>query len=337
MWVDEDFSVPPPEGTLGVRSVKDATLTPYGDGVLGVLPKTQPSRYVTGAVYDGSGALVRPSQRLGGLFNDHALSADPETLPAVASEGSSLTGTWLYGGTWFNHFGHFLTETLTTLWPEHRFDGLIYHPFWFGRKVQPWQRQFLALAGHHGEPHVVGDEAVRVERLLVPTRSFTANGYARPEAVGVWRGIAEALPARDRAGSAKVFFSRSSYHAAQAAAGRSARRRVPNEVALDAMMAERGYRVVQSEDLPLPEQIRLGAETSVLSGVSGSALHLSVFARPGTQVLEIGDNRAGRLPVRTQQILARACGHRLGFVPFTSAPDGYDLAAIARELDELDV
>jgi hypothetical protein len=95
-----------------------------------------------------------------------------------------LEGTWLYGGTWFNHFGHFLTETITTLWPTGQFSGLLFHSFWFGSDVLPWQQAMLDLAGFDGLPvDMVDSTPTAVERLLVPVRPYIANAHAAPQAV----------------------------------------------------------------------------------------------------------------------------------------------------------
>ena len=65
----------------------------------------------------------------------------------------------------------------------------------------------------------------------------------------------------------------------------------------------------------------------VVAGVSGSALHLSVFANPTSRVLELGDARNRDEAVLTQQILCRAMGHRLGYVRHGPG-DGFDLDAV---------
>jgi capsular polysaccharide biosynthesis protein len=72
--------------------------------------------------------------------------------------------------------------------------------------------------------------------------------------------------------------------------------------------------VVHPETLPITEQIELVRGARVLAGLSGSALHLSAFAEPGTQVLTVGDRRDLGKPMPAQTMLDEACGHRSMFV-----------------------
>lgn len=336
VWIKSEFPLQP-TGAVQLQVLEGATLTTFSRGRLRVA-WGQPSRYVSGAVYDSAGQLVPASQRIGGLHYDHALSVDPPTLPEWGGETTQLPGTWLYGGTWFNHFGHFLTETVTTLWPDVVTDGVVFHPFWFGREVLPWQAAGLRLLAVTDRPAVVGANRLRVERLLVPTRPYLPNGYAMPEAVNVWRRMARAAASHEPVPRpSRVYLSRSAYHQAQAEAGTPSRRSVPNEGDLDELFRARGYEVVCAERLAMADQVRLATDAQLLVGVSGSALHLSAFAPASTTVVEVGDPRARSGPVRTQVILCHASGQRLGFVPFASAPVGYDLASVAAELDRLEI
>jgi capsular polysaccharide biosynthesis protein len=100
-------------------------------------------------VYDADGALLPASQRIGGYAGDLVVSADPaEVDPAPGAE--ELAGTWLYGGHWMGQFGHFLTETLSTLWPEPADDleGIVFHAFIWGGRQDPWQRKLVRRAGY---------------------------------------------------------------------------------------------------------------------------------------------------------------------------------------------
>lgn len=318
----------PPQGELRMHSVRDATITTFGHGRLRVAWR-QPSWFTTGGVYNAAGDLVPGSQRIGGLSGDHALAADPPRLPPATGPVRHLAGTWLFGGTWFNHFGHFLTETVTTLWPDAQVDGLTFVPFWFGSDVLPWQHEMLELTGHDGLPEIVGVERLQVERLLVPRRPVLPNGHARPEAVAVWRRIAETV---GRSGARRVFLSRSLHNTTVRPGTRAARRVGSNEAELDRLMAELGYAVVHPERLSVREQVAAVSGAEVLVGTSGSALHLSVFAPRGALVVEIGDARRAPEPVINQQILALASEQRLGFIPFTSTDGAFDLSAVSRAL-----
>lgn len=340
MWSVEEFPLQPQE-ELRLRRVDDATLTPFATGRLRQA-WGQPSRYVQGAVYDRLGNLVPASQRLGGFRHDHAVQGDPDRLPSLTTPPRELSGTWLYGGHWMNHFGHFLTETVTTLWPRRQIDGVVFHRFWFGAEAREWQRDALRLLDLPSEPVVVDDQAVTVERLLVPTRPFVPNGYVLPAALEVWKRMRMASEPWLYGSTQRIFLSRSRFNPLRASQGRSARRGASNDEHLDQLFADRGYLVMHPQDIPLPQQIAVVAGARLLAGSSGSALHLSVFADPGCRVLEVGDARGSKRPVLTQRILTHALGQRLDFLSFqpdrspdAGGPRAHDLAKVSRKLDRL--
>ena len=66
--------------------------------------------------------------------------------------------------------------------------------------------------------------------------------------------------------------------------------------------------------LTIDDQLRLVADAEVVAGPSGSALHLSAFARASARVLEIGDSRSPGRPVAMQVLIDAACGHEQAFV-----------------------
>lgn len=340
-WRHETFPVPPPPDGESITEVLDAFLSPYATGPLRTIRPR--SRWTRGAVYDAQGNLVPSSQRVvaGGLV----MAADPvklgpgvdgfSTWPVPVAE--TLEGTWLYAGTWMNQFGHFVAETVTTLWPEDTaIDGLVAHPFVFRAGVAQWQLDLLQLLGMESLPRLIVGAATRVERLLVPTRTFVPNGYATATAGKVWNRIASAVPQAGSSSSAPVFLSRTHWHHRLKELGRPVLREVPNEEVIDGLMASKGIRVVFPEELTVGDQISTVRSAGTLIALGGSALHLSAFAEPGTRVLEIGDarSRTSRLP--NQRVIDTVCGHPTAFVPFTGGEgDGVDLLRVERALDGL--
>ena len=157
----------------------------------------RPDRWITGAVYTSKGRLVPISQKIGGLGGHRMAMADPQLIrPERWTQ--RLRGRWLYGGHWMNHFGHFLTETVTTLWPEdlEPVNGLVFHRYLSPRPVvHPWQQRLVDLAGYPGLPiRLVNDRQVRVDELVVPSRSIVQHGWGFPGAAAVYQRIAEAVP-----------------------------------------------------------------------------------------------------------------------------------------------
>ncbi|WP_170219286.1 glycosyltransferase family 61 protein [Nocardioides litoris] len=297
----------------------------------------EPTRWIRGAVHDDRGRLVVSSQKIGGLHGAQLAQADPDRVPARQPGARRLEGTWLYGGHWVRHFGHFFLETVTTLWPEPasllEVRGVVFHTF--SGPVDgpsPAQATLLDLAGWGHLPQVVvADDNVVVERLLVPGRGLVVNGWAWEQARTVWRRMAVAAGAAadlDPDGP-RVFLSRSAFHRAEREAGRATRTDEGHDAALDRAFADAGFDVVAPEALAVREQVRLAASASVLAGAAGSALHLSAFAPAGTRVLELGDPRSPAVQVPSQRVVDRVCEHPSAHVPWAELPAGLP-AALAR-------
>lgn len=166
-----------------VVQVPDAYLTTVDNGKLATIHS--PKRWFRGAVYDREGQLVRASQKVLGDRRGPRVAADANTVERKR-DVPVLDGSWLYGGTWTRSFGHFLVETLTTLWPEppERTAGLVFHSNFGVVGVEEWHRRFIELAGWGGLPiHVVGkSQPVGVEHLVVPSRSIALHAWVHPEA-----------------------------------------------------------------------------------------------------------------------------------------------------------
>lgn len=336
------FAVPeppyPPREPPTLDVVEEAFLTKVSRGPLRTIEP--PLRWLRGAVHDRDGVLLPASQRIGGLIGAPLVMADPERV-RVRGNAELLEGTWLYGGHWIQHFGHFLLETLTTLWPvpgtlPQTPVGLVFHANTtrFGG-ARPWQTELLELAGWGDlRVRVVAQDPVRVQRLLLPSRALTINGWAHPEAVALWGRIADATVAAAPAETPeRVFLSRTSFNAGLRAAGESTRTSADRDRTLDAVFAAAGFAVVTPEELPLAEQLRLAAQARVLAGSAGTALHLAAFARRGTRVIELADERAPALRVPTQQVIEAAGGLPSLFVPY--AVPAADVARVLAALPDL--
>lgn len=243
-------------------------------------------------------------------------------------------GTWLYGGHWIGHFGHFFTETVTTLWPEDQaVEGLVFHAYFGGHLgIQPWQTELMALTGYgHLPVEVVDKEPAWVDRLLLPSRSVVVNGWAHPGAAAVWDRMVAAAGGSAPDGPDRVFFSRTAFNASRRADAEPTRSTGERDRALDQVFAEAGYAVVSPENLTVIDQIRLAAGARVLAGCAGTALHLAAFAPVGTRVIEIGDIRSPVVQVPQQQVIDHLREHPSVFLPAGLEPT--DIAAALVELD----
>lgn len=280
-------------------------------------------------MHDREGNLVPGSQRHWDGDAHAPVAADPDRVrvPRVARR---LSGTWMYGGHWSTHFGHFLLETLPNLWPTtartEALAGIVFHRPVRGKlppgsahaplerpELTGWQGELLDLAGYGAaDVRVVHGRGVRVQRLIVPPRPVLLKRWAQAPAVDLWRRISEAVGHRGQ--HSRVYLSRSRFHATETGAAR-ARVDLDWQAHLDASFASAGFEVVHPETLSIVDQITVVRGADVLAGLAGSAMHLSAFAEPGTHVLVVGDRRSPRRPNDTQTMLDAACGHLTAFVP----------------------
>ncbi len=324
-WELPHLDVPtPPWREPGVTRVDEAIVTPFARG--GLRAVRSPTRWMTGAVHRADGRLVPRSQYLWHGIRNAPIAADPPQVE-VPAQARRLGGTRLYAGHWSNHFGHFLLETLPSFWPvpEGALTGIVAHRPPRGQAstdgpprrtstptLAPWQADLLALAGYGGLPvHVVQGRHLRVERLVVPERPVLLKRWVQPPAVALWQRMAVAAgpPGPHR----RVFLSRTRF---QADHPDRARTSGGWDALLESTASQAGFEIVHPETLPIAEQVALVRGAAVVAGTSGSALHLSVFAEPGTRVLTIGDQRSPQKPVRQQSLLERAVGQPSRFVAY---------------------
>lgn len=296
---------PPPPATL--RTFRHALLSGWSS----VRIDGGPRRFSRGAVY-ADGALVHESLRAGGYDGDHVVSDDPPRCDEPAVD--RLDGRWLYGGHWMARFGHFVTETLTSLWPfDQQVDGLVFHRFIWPAALLPYQVELVRRSGWDGPIRLVA-KPTEVEELVVPSRPYDPARRTSPESVAVWERATAATPP-----GPPVYLSRSRLE--------NDRRRSDGDDLLDGLMERLGFRVLHPQELPIADQLAAAAAAPILAGVSGSALHVSAFAPSSARVLEIGDIRTRARPLGNQRVIDSARGRLTAFVPHLGRDNVRDVAA----------
>lgn len=168
-----------------VRVIENAIISPYS-----VEAFETRERRVCSAVYS-DGVIVPESQGVSGRGGDLVVLGDPPTFEAksLPSVQETLSGSWLFGGPFMAQFGHFLLETVTTLWPLGKFDGVVFTPFLFGTQIAPWHQTLLSRLQPNVPFKIVAQGAV-VEKLTVAERPVVLNESVGDNAVGTWDRIA---------------------------------------------------------------------------------------------------------------------------------------------------
>lgn len=324
-WQSAEPPVPPRRAPRLVE-VDNAYISEYANGTL--VSTHRPTEWFRGAVYDENNRIVRSSQKLLAHRRVKRVAADPDRIERQ-SGARALDGTWLYGGTWATMFGHFLVETLTTLWPSvnPRPAGLIFNSSVVWYEVQDFHRRLIELAGWGDLPiEVVREEPIAVERLIVPGRAAVLHAWVHPQGRQVWQTIAQGF--RDRGGPERVYMSRTLMNANRRRKGHRnpIRTTAEHDQMLDRVFADHGFHVIHPEKLDIDTQLSTVASAAVIAGLSGSALHQSAFLPSGSRVLEVGDGRSSRHGVPMQVAIDAALGHQRCFLPGTLEARGVDRA-----------
>lgn len=176
----------------------------------------------------------------------------------------------IYGGYFFDHFGHFLLESLARAWVVEEVGDL---PFVWAAGDPPnaWQSEVLSMLGLTMS-HCFPQRPTRFRRLVIAEpgyriQTFFHSRHAR--FLGRWVSTDQAcdLPA-------KVWLSRTEVS--------DSRRRSSGEEALQSILAARGWHIFHSQHASVDEQLRTMAGADVVAGLEGSAFHSAVLLKQPT-------------------------------------------------------
>jgi hypothetical protein len=187
-------------------------------------------------------------------------------------------------------FGHLMEEFLPRLWAVSTQPDLAGVPVLVDEQMPAQHHEAVRYFAGPDRPVVrlAPGASVRVRQLWSCTMpSYLALGPAPgvPVPQELWAVDAEwlasvirALPHQEPAAGTPVrkgvYFSRRDFP----------RRRLVNEAEIEAVLAARGYLVVDPAALPFREQVRLVRSARTIIAPDGSANYLAFFARPGTRI-----------------------------------------------------
>ena len=268
--------------------------------------------YTRGCLYEADGTRIDLSVRVGGVGGDQARSIDPAVLPPEQRGGTWLTGRTLYLGTFMNHYGHFITESLSRYWHETvaEFDHIVAYPFMHYNGeilIQEFHRYLAGLLNVPIDRMAILRSQTVFDEIVVPEQLWTYNVHVN----GRMREIYERIRVRHatRGSCGRIFLSR------------AVAPRLANVQTVEDMFASFGFRIVHPERMPIAVQLSLYANCEILASLSGSGMHNCLFARPGLMTIEVGDSRARRKPVFMQRIANELAQVEARFIPFGEGTD----------------
>jgi hypothetical protein len=191
---------------------------------------------------------------------------------------------YVYGGRYTDHFGHFLIETLSRLWPLtgtglRRGQKLVMHgpkgPAWWWR--HRYVRDVFGALNITPDDIVHADEPFWIPHLIIPRPSFGAQDFAHRAFIRLGHYIGGKLM--------KGRLPRPNWRPAYLAKTRlpNGVRRIMNEDRIVEVMQRAGVEIFHPERLPILEMMKLLASRSVVGGTVTSAHHLCMFVEEASR------------------------------------------------------
>ena len=239
-------------------------------------------------IYARDGRLVDAAAYYRGpgkLTVGQTMWVDRAAIPA----GDAPDETYIYGGIFIQHFGHFLLSSLGRFWPfvdnalrarlgPYRIlcHGMSGPDHWW---TFPYKAEPLQALGIPKERLAWFAEPTRVRRLIVPRPAFEEHNFVHDAYVRLTREVGTRLL---RGGGPVVpagpaYLSRTDYP--QISQG------FDEEATLSAAVAGLGVQVVFPEALSLADQIRMVTGRPVVAGFIGSAFHAAAFSPDPARLL----------------------------------------------------
>lgn len=247
-------------------------ISEYRDAIIAV-----DSRNRTFGVLNSNGKFVLQSRSY--RYNcDHYQSA-PSVLCARHADFQDCDAIYC-GRTMAFHFGHFLIEGLSRVWPaltdEYAHAKLVFTET-HATPMPPYAVELLKLLGVWDRVLIIS-KSTRFRRVYVPMQSQAISYYASFAQSNVYQTIAAAAPDSEKYD--KIYLSRAKMGA----------RKTYGEETVQHIFEKNGYKIIYPETLSISQQISLIKNCTHLAGTAGTALHLAVFMKPGGHVIQIKRN-----------------------------------------------
>ena len=194
---------------------------------------------------------------------DARMSLPLERAPEPAD---MLDGRYLFGGMFYGHFGHFITESTSRLWAANsNYDGIVFTPKHASlTHFKKNHRQLFQLFGIDCPVLILG-QPTGIRQVTVPGQGFGLGNIATgtTEFRNFLRNTLGRIPAN---GPEKIYISRTRYAASGGLLG---------EAVLEENLRRSGYVAVFPEKMSWPEQLALYRGARKIISLDTSALHMA--------------------------------------------------------------
>ena len=218
----------------------------------------EPSGRHRSGVFTSDGAIEDSLlRRHYGVFVDARKDPPPDRV------NHGPPGTFIFGGYLQTHYGHFLLETLNTVWAlrKHAHLPIVWIPMKGETQWLDWQLEILDLLGISRHRHVLNRGDTHYERMLVaqPGYEIQRTFHTAQEAA-----LGQVAPAPTVVAK-RLWLSRNG----------SSKSRVGmvNEDALEAQLESHGWNIFIPERHTVARQLEEISSAEIVSGIAGSAFH----------------------------------------------------------------
>ena len=303
------------------------------------LSSNSPFMSQEGGLYNLKGNIITDSCRSSGLLGDQIINITPKKIGFVlfvrylflAIMKRQVFFGSRFAGPWFSHFGHFLLESFSRLREYEPREKLIFHPFDLDAvndKVQNFQISLLELIG-------INKSQIKIVRSLPCLLVFSKFSSEvlrfplsiQPEAIDFYQAISRRFQINE-SHNERIYFSRNN--------GLEVNSRVSSHlnIMVEDLFKKYQFQIVYPELLKIEDQITLVSNAHIISGFRGSAMHLAIFARPGTPIMEFGDREL--IGMNTMQLeICNKLNLPFIFEPYDNLKDTLDLKSIEANIVKL--
>lgn len=235
--------------------------------------------------------VLRPDGRMVENSISWSNSREPvNAAPAMPDTVETLSGCWMFGGTLYGHFGHFITESFARAWAldalRGQIDGVLFTPKQSSANLEPMLKALRPLMDSLGldVPVRCITTPTRVERLHVPRQGvgmgdLTVGSAKFRDFVGAHAGAGI-----DPAGPERIYVSRSLLPAQRGG--------LIAESLLEGYLAQEGYQMFHPQKHPAAVQIAHYKAARDIITVDCSPLHMMAYVGNAAQRVAILTRRS---------------------------------------------
>lgn len=236
-----------------------------------------------GGVYTANGHYVAASRHL--RRSKDLTASNPQQI-SIGNDMPRLSGRYLYLGWFFNHYGHFILESLSRAWAAQELsavDGYIMHVHAADARPASYLLDFFDLLEIPRDKLLFADRDMQVDELLLPSQQAVLSRGLSREMLALYRQLGSRAAQQEKgegSASRKLYVSRRFLPPDQ--------RTASNEQALETRFQRVGYRVIHPQFLSVKAQLAIYHGATELAGLEGSGLHNVLFARDPQKVWMLG-------------------------------------------------